>query len=266
MGKFASSDGTPLQAGMNPSEVRRRSAEQIDYPLTGVVWAVHYPDDPQNISGAIEYTVVLATRQVISNVRSSLSTGGYVNGLHRTLNPTTTNLDGGELDKYETPLDALDGDHVLLIAPYGQGWQLVIAAILQHPRAEYSPIKADGHQLRYQHNGTTIKVDNDGAVEVERDKSKLSISKSNVITAEVDGTKLIVSDGAITAGETVPSKLLKESFMQYVESFFDAAFGAAALAAIPQDGGKAGFTALKSAMGAFVSGGSTHPTTILKGE
>lgn len=260
-------DDTVLQAGLRTLATEQLSADLITLPITGVVSAIHYPGDDDNLCGyATEYSVILASRHIVRNVQCSASVGGYLNGLDKTLNPATKDLDGNALDLTLTPLESMDGDHVLLIAPYGLGQSLIIIDVLPHPRAEYSAVKADGKKVTLKHQDLTITLDNDGQLIAERDKAKFTLYKDNKIEVEVNGTILRTIDGTIEGLKATASALLKESFMNYVESFFTNAFNAAKLGAVPNDGGKAGFGILEGAMSLFTSGGSAHPTTVLKGE
>ena len=191
-------DGGVIQAGLLVPNMAE--AEMVVVPLSGVVWAVHYPDDSDDIvmSPNIEYTVILGTRQTV-RCRSGISSGGHENGLVRVLNHTTKTTDGSPLDKDFTPLAVMNGDHVELTALYGQPSQLMITSILPHPASTLTPKKEDGPVVFMNHQGTKASLTKDGELIVERNNFTFKMDKDGLVTVDNGGTAQFLATDALKA-------------------------------------------------------------------
>lgn len=126
----------------------------------GYVQKAVYPDDPKNITGALEY-VVLINKVVYSGVLDVSGSGGIRNNHVK----VRSGIERPGLDK--DPNEE-DGDHVWCLFVGGDGDIPIIIGSAQHQRVtenkDYKkPKKSDGEFERYEYNGIEFLTDKDGS-------------------------------------------------------------------------------------------------------
>jgi len=213
-----------------------------------VVLAVRNHDEEGNIFGAgIEVTVVVtdgARMRRIEGVPVVQFGAGSGNDSVWVPNPTTRNMDTGDNVSVETfddpdavlpPLDALDGDHGLLIYIGNSLDDPLLAFSLPHPRQEQRlrmvemdeipedaahPARPDGRVRYTRHQGTVVMVDRLGNVVIDttgagvensgdevtesgpKGRVVINISEDEQVEIRGNGTTrmLVTADGDIMLG------------------------------------------------------------------
>lgn len=102
--------------------------------------------------------------------------------------------------KKPTPAEKLDGDHVLIgFLDNDPSQPTILPYMMPHPKATYTPKKADGHVRRIRHNGVSVVWDKDGNLTIDASGAAKEILAAQGKEASNSGTagqiKLITSDG-----------------------------------------------------------------------
>lgn len=186
-------NGEPIQSGLGLSSLH--GATRAPSLSRGVVLATHYADDPVAQAGRVARevlcTVLLLNGWIVSRVPVLQRGSGISNGSLWIPQPTTHNLDTGEVITFTdgqirgkiTNLDALNGERVLIDFIANDPSQPVIVGSMGHPRTrrapEATPINlpdpaVDGSlpsapqgQARWiGHQGSTAQIDSVGNVRI----------------------------------------------------------------------------------------------------
>lgn len=213
-------DGTVCQSNFN----QYLSRNKYMFPQEGVVWKTHYQEDQDNLmEQGIEYSVILGTRE-ITRARSMFSRGGYENGLNRVLRETTKTIDGSALDSETTPLEVMDGDHVLVVSAYGNENFSYIVGILPHPRREDSDDikREDGNKIEFKHQDTTVVFDKDGTLSVDREDGTYLVDidlLNKKVKIDIDGTTFEVGNGEVATKKAGVAETLAKSTLNQTLAF-----------------------------------------------
>lgn len=283
MGGLFLDDGSLVQDGLD-NDVPVAQVEE-GYEHQGVVVAKYPIDHEENLLGlGTEYDVLLASRHRV-RCRYVGSRTGYVRGSDTQLNVTTATVSGDDYNLDTTPLDDMNGDHVLVGYIGGDGTLPVITHRLPHPASslpentEALPEEERGDFVTL--GGVTIRLLNSGGVLVDAREGgaaqRIYLRADDNTDVVLESGKVVVrgpeveagSGGAVRALATEVSAddlALLTSLLGVIipaAAGFNPALATALAAALPGSPYGTGTATLAALV---AKAGTNYKTTVLKGE
>lgn len=223
-------DGTPLQAGTEPSE-HRLTGEHAHFSAAGlremVVIDRKFIDETGNSSRSfVEYTCRdIHTGENVPRCRRANAMGGLDNGDDNVLRPSTLVRESIAPLTKQTPAIKTDGDRVLVGFIEGSRSRPIIIGVLTHSSSKYGATQEQGDRRFTIHNGTTIEIDKDGQYTiVHKSGSTLKFLDNGDVTVTPAGNLLLAgadavpTDGVINGSAIDPFTGMTQAALQNTSS------------------------------------------------